>query len=186
MVESLDGWFLTVHPDTGAVTVREPEPGWFERRRLPFQRRGGSARGSISSSSARESSAPLPPPLFAFRLAHPSDAARQGTPVRFGEPVSLVVVDSPRAPTAQVLAGAGASLGGAAWKSGSVLAVHMQRGAELAALSDGAAYAALGGAAIEGAPLPSSLRAAAQGGGRVLGVKRRILRCRQRRHVRPQ
>ena len=153
MVESLDGWFLTVHPVTGAVTVREPEPCWFERRRMPFSRRRGA----------------LPPPIYHFRVMHPTDASRFGSAVRYGDPVWLVVVDSlrvaPSTPAAGAAgaAGAGRGLQDAAWKEGSVLAVHMQRGSNVAAFSEAAAYVALGGTAIEG-EVPTALRSRASGG----------------------
>jgi hypothetical protein len=124
-LETCDGWFLSVHPKTGAVSVREPEARWQQRRAPPF------------------SSKQRPPPICAFRVAHLTDPSKRGE-VRFGDPVWLVVVGSGSGGN-----GGGGGDGGAAapppWREGSVLCSVVQRADALASVSAAVAAAALGG-----------------------------------------
>jgi hypothetical protein len=102
-LESLDGWFLTVHPKTGLVTMREPEIGWYERGRLPFQR-GYIGRGKHVDA-----------PYYIFRLinlANPLD----NSPVRQGDPIWL-----------QICEGRGEE----GWTTGSILSPYFHRSIEL-------------------------------------------------------
>jgi len=102
-LESLDGWFLTVHPKTGLVTMREPENGWYERGRLPFQR-SYIGRGKHVDA-----------PYYIFRLinlANPLD----NSPVKQGDPIWL-----------QVCEGRGEE----GWTTGSILSPYFHRSIEL-------------------------------------------------------
>jgi hypothetical protein len=142
-LESPDGWFLSVHPKSGLVSVREPEPRWVERARLPFD---GGAR---------------PPPIYAFRVAHLTDPHRKGA-VRFGDAIWLVVVSgggrggaaagvaadaaaAAAAPPPPLQDAAGARAPPPAWQDGSVLCAMVQRGEAMGAVSPAVAAAALGG-----------------------------------------
>ena len=73
--ETTDGWFLTMHPKTGLVSVREPEEDWQERRCPPF-----------SGSNA---------PIFVFRIASMTWPLgfKHGQPVSFSDPIWLVAID---------------------------------------------------------------------------------------------
>jgi hypothetical protein len=72
--ESLDGWFLCLHPRSGVVSVREPEAHWAEKGVMPFRK-----SKSLGGSSKE-------PPVFLFKLIHLANPMYNG-PVRFGDPV---------------------------------------------------------------------------------------------------
>jgi hypothetical protein len=102
-LESLDGWFLTVHPKTGLVTMREPENGWYERGRLPFQR-SYIGRGKHVDA-----------PYYIFRLlnlANPLD----NSPVKQGDPIWLQICEG---------------RGDEGWTTGSILSPYFHRSIEL-------------------------------------------------------
>lgn len=94
-LESLDGWWLGVHPVTGAVSVREPQPGWFARGAMPFEPSWDAAQGK-----------PVPAPRYLFRVLDLRDPLANG-PLRIGDPLWL-----------QVAEGNGVE----GWRAGSVLA----------------------------------------------------------------
>ena len=102
-LESLDGWFLTVHPKTGIVSMREPENGWYERGRLPFQR-SYIGRGKHVDA-----------PYYIFRLlnlANPLD----NSPVKQGDPIWLQICEG---------------RGDEGWTTGSILSPYFHRSIEL-------------------------------------------------------
>jgi hypothetical protein len=102
-LESIDGWFLTVHPRHGAVAVREPEPNWYERGSMPFKRSKG-VGGTVKE-----------PPHYLFKLVNLKNPLENG-PIRYGDPVWL-----------QVAPGRGES----GWRSGSVLAPYLHHAVAL-------------------------------------------------------
>jgi len=106
-LESLDGWFLAVHPSTGVVSVREPERRWVEEQRMPFNRRIEATPGG----------APLltRAPLYLFRLVDLRRPERQDA-VHTGDDVWLQIVDG---------------RGEEGWASGSVLAPYLHGGVAL-------------------------------------------------------
>lgn len=129
-LESLEGWFLSVDPHTGAMGLLEPDPGWYESGSLPFEAKAGagpssrlfasssrpvSGRGMLRPSWARGVSAvPSPPtgrirsdttpvttpPLWVFKLMDLRQPLAAG-PVRAGDPIWLEIV-SPSANAASV------------------------------------------------------------------------------------
>lgn len=101
--ESLDGWYLTIHPKTGVVSVREPEPNWYERGLMPFQRTYAGA-GHYKEA-----------PHYLFRLVNLQQPMANG-PIRGGDPVWLQVAEG---------------RGDEGWTSGSILAPYLQRAIEL-------------------------------------------------------
>lgn len=100
--ESLDGWFLTVHPKSGIVTVREPEAHWAERGLMPFRQR------TLATGIVEE-------PVYLFRLVHLRTPGANG-PIRHGDPVWLQVVQG---------------RGDDGWRTGSVLAPYMHTAIEM-------------------------------------------------------
>ena len=82
-LETTDGWFLTMHPKTGVVSVREPEEDWLARRAPPFA--GPNA------------------PIFVWRVANMKWplGLKHGQPVSFGDAIWLVAIDGSGADTWQ-------------------------------------------------------------------------------------
>lgn len=102
-LESLDGWFLTVHPKTGIVSVREPEPRWYQRGIMPFR------RTTLPTGEVREA------PHYLFRIINLKNPLANG-PVHHGDPIWLQVCEG---------------RGDDGWQSGSVLAPYVQQAIEL-------------------------------------------------------
>ncbi len=73
--ETTDGWFLTMHPRTGEVSVREPDEGWIERKAPPF--------------------APNNAPIYTWRVASMDLPLfyKHGRPVKLNEAIWLVAID---------------------------------------------------------------------------------------------
>jgi hypothetical protein len=102
-LETLDGWYLTVHPRTGLTAVREPEPNWYARGLMPFQ------RTYLGRGQYREA------PHYLFKVVNLVDPMANG-PVRAGDPVWLQATEGRGEPS---------------WKNGSVLCPHVHRAIEL-------------------------------------------------------
>ena len=96
-LESLDGWFLCVHPATGEMHVREPQI--VDRSMMPFKRRKDPITGAVVEA-----------PLFLFKIVNLVTPTATGL-VSYGDPIWLQLVEG---------------RGDDGWRSGSVIGPYLQ------------------------------------------------------------
>ena len=134
-IESLDGWFLTVHPVTGTVSVREPEIAWHTRpARVPF--------GDLHR---KTEITPQSVPIWYFRVTNMKDIplhTSNGRAIHLMQEFWLVPIDGVGRPSVWKRSAE------RHWRNGCVLAPRVTVAVPTATLPTSLAWEALGGSAV--------------------------------------